>query len=107
MENKTAFTPGPWVIGGAYGETIKATIGQATNCVEFTLRGDSPVTILELQKADCVIACQPWIQFESAQWAEMQKANARLIAASPTMHEYIKKQAEKGDADAAKIIAEI
>ena len=33
------------------------------------------------------------------------EANARLIAASPTMAEYIKKQADKGDADAAEILA--
>jgi hypothetical protein len=34
-------------------------------------------------------------------------ANARLIAAAPTLFEYAKQQAEKGDENAARIIAEI
>lgn len=33
--------------------------------------------------------------------------NARLIAASPTMYEYINQRANEGDAHAAKIIASI
>lgn len=36
-----------------------------------------------------------------------QEANARLIAASPTMYEYINQRANEGDAHAAKIIASI
>lgn len=39
-------------------------------------------------------------------WVEVV-ANARLIAACPTMYDYIKTQAEKGDEDAAKIINSI
>lgn len=38
---------------------------------------------------------------------EQAEANARLIAASPTMYEYIKAKAQLGDEDAAKIIATI
>lgn len=34
-------------------------------------------------------------------------ANARLIAASPTMYEYVARKAAEGDADAARIIASI
>lgn len=34
------------------------------------------------------------------------ESNARLIAASPRLYEYVKVQAMKGDSDAAKIIAE-
>ncbi len=33
--------------------------------------------------------------------------DARLIASSPTMYEYISKMAQEGDTDAAKIIANI
>ena len=36
-----------------------------------------------------------------------REANARLIAASPTMYEYINQRANEGDAHAAKIIASI
>jgi hypothetical protein len=34
-------------------------------------------------------------------------ANARLIAACPTMYDYIRRRAEEGDEDAVKIIAAI
>ena len=34
-------------------------------------------------------------------------ADARLIAACPTMYDYIRRQAEEGDGDAAKIISAI
>lgn len=40
-------------------------------------------------------------------YAEMFEANARLIAASPTMYGYINQRANEGDAHAAKIIASI
>lgn len=36
---------------------------------------------------------------------EMENANARLIAACPTMYAYIAKKAQDGDADAARILA--
>jgi len=39
--------------------------------------------------------------------AERREANARLIAASPTMYEYIASKANAGDEDAARIIASI
>lgn len=35
---------------------------------------------------------------------DQERANARLIAASPTMAEYIEKKANEGDAEAKKII---
>ncbi len=38
---------------------------------------------------------------------EENKANAHLIAACPTMYDYIAKKAAEGDEDAAKIIAAI
>ena len=36
-----------------------------------------------------------------------ERANARLIAASPTMYEYIKSRAREGDEDALDILEEI
>lgn len=36
-----------------------------------------------------------------------RKANARLIAASPRMYDYIQSQAKKGDSHAAEILASI
>lgn len=38
---------------------------------------------------------------------EAGKANARLIAASPTMYEYIARKAQEGDTDAQAIISGI
>lgn len=35
------------------------------------------------------------------------EANARLIAASPTMRDYIQKRADAGDAEAAKILEDL
>ena len=47
---------------------------------------------------------------ETGEYAPPEKealANARLIAACPTMYEYIRLQAENGDEHAAKIITAI
>lgn len=38
---------------------------------------------------------------------ETTEANARLISACPTMYEYIRRRADEGDGDAAKIIESI
>lgn len=44
---------------------------------------------------------------QDPEYSAAMRANARLIAASPTMYEYVKKQAEKGDVDAQEIISAI
>lgn len=36
-----------------------------------------------------------------------REGNARIIAASPTMYEYVLRRAEEGDAEAKAIVAEI
>lgn len=51
-------------------------------------------------------ACGP-IAAVSGDDDEEAVANARLIAACPTMYEFIRKEAQEGDADAAAIIATI
>lgn len=43
----------------------------------------------------------------AAREAQETRANARLIAASPTMYEYIERRAEAGDSDAAAILEAI
>jgi hypothetical protein len=74
----TKFTPGPWIINaGDYGHAI-------------AVGGKS------------IAAVWP----ESIDGTGLpHEANAHLIAASPIMAEYIAIQAEKGDEDAARILA--
>lgn len=43
---------------------------------------------------------------DGSQFAEAE-ANAALIAASPTMHEYIERKANEGDQEAQRILEEI
>ena len=51
-----------------------------------------------------------WIHGQDGEWIANlagKKADARLIAASPTLYEYVKKMADKGDKDATELIAGI
>ncbi len=52
---------------------------------------------------DCVAEVHWWIM----EHAEEAKANARLIAASPTMHQYIAQRAAAGDGEALDIMEAI
>ena len=78
---ETKHTPGPWRIGTAppNGEQAIGTIRGMMVAVATTGVGMEKETL----------------------------ANASLIAASPTMYEYINQRANEGDAHAAKIIASI
>lgn len=73
-----SYTPGPWFVPERTG----------TQYVEARIGGGW------LQE---VAACGP------TEKPEEQRANARLIAAAPTMAAYIKKRADAGDAEAATI----
>lgn len=54
------------------------------------------------------VAVPPVIAHTTRGWKPGEaEANARLIAACPTMFDFIKSRADKGDEDAAKIIASI
>lgn len=75
----TAHTPGPWVAETYQGRTTRLRVRTA----------EQAVTI-----------CQVTALIH-------KEANARLIAASPTLYEYVAKKANEGDADAARIIASI
>lgn len=51
-----------------------------------------------------------WVEIWSPDWPDdedVQEANARLIAASPRMYEYIAEKANDGDMEAQQIIAEV
>ena len=80
-----SFTPGPWVV-----------VGNLTKYVEARLVGGL------IQE---VAACGPTMADEG--YGQQQEANARLIAAAPTMHEYIAKRADAGDNEAKQILESI
>lgn len=76
-------TPGPWSLAwedGKYG-----VVGSTTEGKLVCLVGNNP----DDGKND------------------ERKANATLIAAAPTMYEYVLRKAKEGDTDAAKIIDSI
>lgn len=50
---------------------------------------------------------QHWIANCGSALSDERKANAKLIAAAPTMYGYIEGQAARGDKDAATILASI
>ena len=79
------FTPGPWVV-----------VGRLTKYVEARLVG---------RLIQEVAACGPTMADEG--YGQQQEANARLIAAAPTMHEYIAKRADAGDNEAKQILESI
>ena len=78
-------TPGPWVV-----------VGRLTKYVEARLVG---------RLIQEVAACGPTMADEG--YGQQQEANARLIAAAPTMHEYIAKRADAGDNEAKQIMESI
>ena len=80
-----SFTPGPWVV-----------VGNLTKYVEARLVGGL------IQE---VAACGPTMADEG--YGQHQEANARLIAAAPTMYEYIASSASNGCAEARKIMEAI
>ena len=79
------FTPGPWVV-----------VGRLTKYVEARLVG---------RLIQEVAACGPTMADEG--YGQQQEANARLIAAAPTMYEYIASSASNGCAEARKIMEAI
>lgn len=78
-------TPGPW-----------AVVGNRTKYVEARLISGL------IQE---VAACGPTAADKG--YGPQQEANARLIAAAPTMHEYIAKRADAGDNEAKQILESI
>jgi glucose-6-phosphate dehydrogenase assembly protein OpcA len=79
--SKAAYTPGSWRIGRTKSTIVCDTKDETTHHTLY-----SGALIAESIK---------------------HEPNARLIAASPIMFDYLNRKATEGDADAAKIIASI
>ena len=82
MEEKAAHTPGPW------------------NCNRSSASGYDIVCSENSPTDVCVISRRDKTTGEI-------DANARLIAASPTMYDYLVERAQSGDARAASIVEAI
>lgn len=84
-------TPGPWIVvdmgGGSHPFYVRH---------EYRRRGGP-----NLHGSAGAVAKLPSSKFHNA------AANARLIAAAPTMHEYIAKRADAGDNEAKQILESI
>ena len=87
MEQKAAHTPGPWLI-----EWNAAQGGEGHYITDSK-------DMVELSRIAAVL-------FHDDADGET-RANARLIAASPTMYEYLVERAQSGDARAASIVEAI
>ena len=87
MEQKAAHTPGPWLI-----EWNAAQGGEGHYIKDSKDMG-------ELSRIAAVL-------FHDDADGET-RANARLIAASPTMYDYLVERAQSGDARAASIVEAI
>lgn len=86
--SKAKYTPGPW------------TTDEDDH--------DAPHQNIKVKAGKHHTVCTVWIDDAPVRdFNSTQQANARLIAASPTMYEYINQRASEGDAHAAKIIASI
>lgn len=80
----SGFTPGPWTVS-------KRNDSEAPYSV---------ISGAELGRAYAIAMCP---RYRGADWAD----DARLIAAAPTMHEYITKRADAGDSEAKQILESI
>lgn len=84
----TKFTPGPWYVGsGAYEGRNIYSVASVTDDEGFTY--------------------QPIVASAEDDGIKCWDANARLIAAAPTMYEYIASSASNGCAEARKIMEAI
>ena len=84
----TKFTPGPWYVGsGTYEGRNIYSVASVTDDEGFTY--------------------QPIVASAEDDGIKCWDANARLIAAAPTMYEYIASSASNGCAEARKIMEAI
>ena len=81
MEQKAAHTPAPW-------HFKKLDMHDGGHVVMFTAQNGQ-----RTHRLDCA--------------GEFKEADARLIAASPTMYDYLVERAQSGDARAASIVEAI
>ena len=98
MEQKSAHTPGPWSL-----TTVPTSAGSCHQIGPFpTRRPDGAPTFA------CVYADGIRIGIDDGLPRAIElAANAHLIAASPTMYDYLVERAQSGDARAASIVEAI
>lgn len=86
-------TPGPWGM-----ETVRTSCGVCHKIGPWPHKWRAGDTM-----SACIYDDYP----SPPEGTDTMLANARLIAASPTLFEFVAKKASEGDADAARIIANI
>ena len=98
MEQKAAHTPGPWSL-----TTVPTSVGSCHKVGPFPARvPDGAPTFA------CIYADGIRIGIDDGMPRAIElAANARLIAASPTMYDYLVERAQSGDARAASIVEAI
>jgi hypothetical protein len=89
-EMETKHTPGPWF------QSHRKTAPDSYNTQVYTQNGE----------AICTLAWYPKPEVNGVV-GTYREANARLIAACPTMYDFINKKAGEGDAEAKQIISTI
>lgn len=90
----TKFTPGPWSF---YERDNKDSSIPYAVIIPYQR---SCLPIADVTNQNEVEVCGNPIK-------EQREANAKLIAAAPTMYEYISKKADEGDVDAINLIKQI
>lgn len=112
--SNTKHTPGPWEVA-VYGMSPE-TVEKLRECgIEPTriLTNDGQVPIMAGAGEDkdriALVDCQTVYKRGQGHKAEceVRDANARLIAAAPTMYDFIEAKAKAGDSEAIKIMEAI
>ena len=98
----TKFTPGPWK---------ECRNGDCTCGHVWSIPGDFPVCTVQVPREPIAVAHEnmadaPDVIYQSIT-PEMCAANARLIAAAPTMFSFIEKMAAGGDTEAIALMGAI
>lgn len=84
MNDKMKHTPGPWTAKNTPGAglSVHADVSKALG---ERYSKDCPVYHVGSDNCSLSITYELWTQFPRAEWAAMQEANARLIAAAPEL----------------------
>jgi len=99
MKNEQKQTPGPWRVGGD-GYERKRSDGTPWRSLNLYGARPTPEETGRQVAEVCIDKGCDW-------WEPEARANARLIAACPTMCDYVNKKALSGDSEAMRIISEI